>query len=187
STKYIGGHSDVIGGVVITNSEELHEGLRFVQKAVGAVPGPWDTFLLLRSTKTLHVRMQAHCQNARKIVEFLSQHKAIEKIYYPGLTSHRNHEVAKKQMRDFGGMVSVVLRDGLEAAKKLLTSTKLFTLAESLGGVESLIEHPAIMTHASIPSENRQKLGIVDGLVRLSVGIEDVNDLIADLDQALKV
>ncbi|MBN8548778.1 MAG: cystathionine gamma-synthase [Deltaproteobacteria bacterium] len=185
STKYIGGHSDVIGGVLIVNDSALADKLHYLQNAVGGVPGPWDCFLQLRSTKTLHVRMKAHCENARAIAQFLESNKKVEKVYYPGLKSHPQHALASEQMRDFGGMISMVVRGGLPAARSFLERVKIFSLGESLGGVESLIEHPAIMTHATIPAENRAKLGIVDGLVRLSVGIEDVNDLIADIDQAL--
>jgi cystathionine gamma-lyase len=184
-TKYIGGHSDVIGGVLVVKDAVLADKLRFIQNAVGAVPGPWDCFLLLRSTKTLHVRVERHCENAQRIAAFLAQHPKVEKVYYPGLESHPQHQIAKKQMRGFGGMISMVVKGGLPAAKSFLEKVQLFSLGESLGGVESLIEHPAIMTHASIPAENRAKLGIVDGLVRLSVGIEDVDDLIADLTNAL--
>jgi cystathionine gamma-lyase len=185
ATKYLGGHSDVVGGVLLVNDEELHQKLAFVQNAVGAVPSPMDCFLLLRSTKTLHVRMDRHCANARKIVEFLDGHRGVEKVIYPGLPSHPQHELAAKQMRDFGGMITMVLSGGLDVSRRFLERTHLFSLAESLGGVESLIEHPAIMTHASVPPEQRERLGISDGLVRLSVGIEDVDDLIADLEQAL--
>ena len=185
STKYIGGHSDLIGGVLIVNDSALSEKLHYLQNALGGVPAPWDCFLQLRSTKTLHVRMKAHCENARTVAQFLEGNKKIEKVYYPGLKSHAQHTLASEQMRDFGGMISMVVRGGLPAARSFLERVKIFSLGESLGGVESLIEHPAIMTHATIPAENRAKLGIVDGLVRLSVGIEDVNDLIADIDQAL--
>ncbi len=184
-TKYISGHSDVIGGALVVNDAQLEERLRFLQNAVGAVPSPMDCFMLLRSTKTLHVRMERHCQNAEQIVKFLGQHAAIEKVYYPGLETHPQHAVARRQMRRFGGMVSAVVKGGLPAAKRVLEKTKVFTLAESLGGVESLIELPAVMTHASIPAAQRAKLGISDGLIRLSVGIEDVDDLLADLEQAL--
>lgn len=184
-TKYIGGHSDVIGGALIVNEQALADKLHYIQNAVGGVPGPWDCFLLLRSTKTLEVRMKAHCANAAKVAAFLEGHKKIEKVYYPGLKSHPQHGLASEQMHGFGGMVSMVVRGGLSAARTFLENVKLFSLGESLGGVESLIEHPAIMTHATIPPENRAKLGIVDGLVRLSVGIEDVDDLIGDLDKGL--
>lgn len=185
STKYIGGHSDVVGGVLIVNDDALAKKLHYIQNAVGGVPGPWDCFLLLRSTKTLEVRMARHCENAAKIAKFLEQHKKVDRVIYPGLASHPQHELAKKQMPRFGGMISVTLKGSLDTAKRFLERVRIFTLAESLGGVESLIEHPAIMTHASVPAENRAKLGISDTLVRLSVGIEDADDLLADLDQAL--
>lgn len=188
-TKYIGGHSDVVGGVLITSDDELGARIKFLQNAVGAVPGPWDCFLLLRSTKTLHVRVQRHCENAAKIAPYLASHRAVARVIYPGLESHPQHAIAKRQMgggaRGYGGMITIVLKGGLSDARKFLERVKIFSLAESLGGVESLIEHPAIMTHASVPPENRALLGIVDGLVRLSVGIEDVEDLIADLEAAL--
>jgi len=186
ATKYIGGHSDVIGGLLALNDKDLEERLRFIQKAVGAVPSPLDCFLLLRSTKTLHVRMERHCYNARKLVDYLTKHPKIEKVYYPGLESHPGHEIAKKQMKDFGGIISILVKGGLDATKKFMMNTKIFSLAESLGGVESLANHPALMTHASIPSDQRAALGITDNLVRLSVGIEDADDLLADLEQALK-
>jgi cystathionine beta-lyase/cystathionine gamma-synthase len=186
-TKYIGGHSDVVGGALIVNDDTLAARLRFIQNAVGAVPGPMDCFFLLRSTKTLHVRVERHCQNAMRVAEWLTKHPKVEKVYYPGLPSHPQHEVAKRQMRGgFGGMVTGVLKGGLPEARRFLERVHLFSLAESLGGVESLIEHPAIMTHASVPAEARAALGIVDGLVRLSVGIEDAEDLIGDLDAALR-
>lgn len=185
TTKYLGGHSDVIGGVLVVNDQDLASRLHFIQNAVGAVPGPWDCFLVLRSTKTLHVRMERHCQNGLKVAQFLENHKKVEKVIYPGLASHPQHEIAKKQMCGFGGMITVILKGGLAESRAFLEKVKVFSLAESLGGVESLIEHPAIMTHASIPAEQRKVLGISDSLVRLSVGIEDVEDLIADLDQAL--
>jgi cystathionine beta-lyase/cystathionine gamma-synthase len=185
TTKYLGGHSDVVGGAVITSNEEVYENLKFHQNAVGAVPGPFDCFLVMRGLKTLAVRMKEHCKNAEAIAKHLEKHPAIEKVIYPGLSSHPQHQLAKSQMDGFGGMVSIVLKGGLEAARKVLNNTKLFTLAESLGGVESLIGHPATMTHASIPKEIREERGVVDGLVRLSVGIEDLDDLIADLDNAL--
>lgn len=184
-TKYIGGHSDVVGGALMTSDDALVQRLRFVQNAAGAVPGPMDCFMLLRSTKTLHVRMQRHCENAMKIAMWLSKHPKVEKVIYPGLESHPQHTLAKKQMRGFGGMISIVVKGGLDASRTMLERVHLFSLAESLGGVESLIEHPAIMTHASIPADARAKLGIVDGFVRLSVGIEDVDDLIGDLERAL--
>ncbi|HED54805.1 MAG TPA: cystathionine gamma-synthase [Phycisphaerales bacterium] len=185
TTKYIGGHSDAIGGALIVNDDELHQQLKFIQLSEGAVPGIFECFLLLRSTKTLHVRMERHCANARRVAEHLIEHPAVERVVYPGLESHPQHAIAKKQMRDFGGMVTIYLKGDIERARTMLERVHLFGLAESLGGVESLIEHPAIMTHASVPPEQRAKLGISDSLVRLSVGIENVDDLIADLDQAL--
>ena len=188
ATKYLNGHSDVIGGigVIAPGREELKEQLIFLQNAVGSVLSPFDSFMVLRALKTLPVRMERHCSNAMKIARFLENHSAIEKVYYPGLESHSQHALALKQMPAFGGMVTAVLGEGLEKAKSFLEKCQLFSLAESLGGVESLIEHPAIMTHASIPREIRETLGISDGLVRLSVGIENVDDLIEDLDQALQ-
>ena len=186
-TKYLGGHSDVVAGGLITNDDKLAEDLKFNQKSTGATPGPQDCFLLLRGIKTLHLRMQRHSENGRAVAEFLSKHPAIDKLYYPGLPTHPGHEIAKKQMRDFGGMMSFTLKnDSKEAAFKFLESTELFSLAESLGGVESLISHPASMTHASIPKEEREKVGVTDSLIRISVGVEDIEDLIADLDKALK-
>ncbi len=184
-TKYIGGHSDLVAGAMVTSDPTLAAKIKFTQNAVGAVPGAMDCFLMLRSTKTLHVRMQRHCENAMEIASRLSRHSAVAKVIYPGLESHPQHALAKKQMRAFGGMISVVIKGGLPASRRMLERVELFSLAESLGGVESLIEHPAIMTHASIPAEARAKLGIDDGLVRLSVGIEDVEDLWSDLDQSL--
>ena len=185
-TKYIGGHSDVIGGVLVTNSDELGERLHYIQNAVGAIPAPWDCFLLLRSTKTLHVRVQRHCSNAATIADFLAEQSQIERVIYPGRTDHPQHEIAKKQMRGgYGGMITATFKGGLPAARTFLERVHLFSLAESLGGVESLIEHPAIMTHASIDKPLREALGITDGLVRFSVGIEDVEDLIADIQEAL--
>lgn len=186
ATKYLGGHSDVVHGVVITSDEKLAKELRFIQNAVGAVPGPQDCFLVLRGIKTLHIRVQRACENAAKIADFLTGFDKVANVYYPGFTTHPGHIVAKKQMRDFGGMVSFDLKENTqEAAEKVLTKTKLFALAESLGGVESLIGHPATMTHASIPKEERQKIGLTDSLIRLSIGIEDVEDLIDDLKYAL--
>jgi cystathionine gamma-lyase len=187
TTKYLNGHSDVIGGAaVIRKDEALKEKLAFLQNAVGAVPSPFDAFLTLRGIKTLAVRMQRHCENASKISSFLEKHPKVERVLYPGLASHPQHALAKRQMNGrYGGMVSAVLKGGLPAAKRFLERCHLFTLAESLGGVESLIEHPAIMTHASLPAEVRAKLGIDDGLVRLSVGIESVDDLLAELKDAL--
>jgi len=185
-TKYLGGHSDVVGGALMINDEEVASRVRFLQNAVGAVPGPMDCFFLLRSTKTLHVRMERHCSNAMRIAEYLASHPKIEKVIYPGLATHPQHEIAAKQMRGFGGMISAVIKGGMAPARRFLERVHLFSLAESLGGVESLIEHPAIMTHASIPADARAALGIVDGFVRLSVGIEDVDDLIQDLKTALE-
>ncbi|HZW05737.1 MAG TPA: cystathionine gamma-synthase [Phycisphaerales bacterium] len=185
STKYIGGHSDVIGGALVTSDEQIAAKLKFFQNSVGGVPGPMDCFMLLRSTKTLHVRMERHCANAMKVAEFLAGHKAIASVAYPGLKSHPEHALASKQMRGFGGMITATLKGGMNESRRFLERVHLFSLAESLGGVESLIEHPAIMTHASIPAENRAALGITDGLVRLSVGIEDADDLIRDLEHAL--
>jgi cystathionine gamma-lyase len=185
ATKYLGGHSDLVGGALMVSDDALAQRLRFNQNAVGAVPSPMDCFLILRSTKTLHVRMERHCSNAMQIAEHLAKHPKVEKVIYPGLKSHPHHELAKRQMKAFGGMISVVLKGGLSAATNFLERVELFSLAESLGGVESLIEHPAIMTHASIPADARAALGIVDGFVRFSVGIEDVQDLIGDIDDAL--
>ena len=186
ATKYLGGHSDVVHGAVITKEIETGEKLKFIQNAVGAVPGPQDCFLILRGIKTLHIRVQRACENARKIAEYLLTNDKVNKVYYPGLESHPNHEVAKKQMKDFGAMVSFDLKqDNLDTAKKILSGTHLFSLAESLGGVESLIGHPASMTHGSVPREERLKVGLTDSLIRLSVGIEDIEDLIQDLDKAL--
>lgn len=185
-TKYLGGHSDVIQGSLIMNDETLRDQLYFIQKSCGAVPGPQDCFLVLRGLKTLHVRMQRHCENGEKIAWYLRNHKSVEKVYWPGFEDHPNHAIAKKQMRGFGGMISFELKDNsIENAKRVLSSTKLFALAESLGGVESLINHPASMTHASIPREERIKNGLSDSLIRLSVGIEDIDDLIEDLQQAI--
>lgn len=185
-TKYIGGHSDIVIGAVISNSDEATAKLRFIQNASGAVPGPQDAFLALRGIKTLHLRMQRHCENAIKIADFLSKHPKVSKVNYPGLENHPGHEIAKKQMRAFGGMLSFSLKeDSQEAAFSFLTKTNLFSLAESLGGVESLAGHPATMTHAAIPPDERKKNGIVDSLIRISVGIEDVEDLLEDMNQAL--
>jgi cystathionine gamma-lyase len=185
-TKYLGGHSDVVMGALITNDSEIHEKLYFILNSSGANPGPMDSFLVLRGIKTLHLRMERHCFNGRKIAEYLKNHSKIEKVYWPGFPEHHNHEIAKKQMRDFGGMISIVLKDkAIENTFKVASSFKVFSLAESLGGVESLINHPATMTHASIPKEEREKAGVVDNLLRLSVGVEDVEDLIEDLEQAL--
>jgi cystathionine beta-lyase/cystathionine gamma-synthase len=185
-TKYLGGHSDLVGGAILTSSGELRERLAFVQNAVGAVPGPMDCFLVLRGTKTLAVRMDRHLSNARRIAEHLCGHAAVARVYYPGFEDHPGHAVARRQMRGFGGMISFVLKDESEAtARALVSRTRVFSLAESLGGVESLVCHPATMTHASIPAEMRLARGVDDGLVRLSVGIEEVEDLQEDLRQAL--
>lgn len=187
ATKYINGHSDVVNGVIVVgDNQELVEKVAYLQNAVGAIAGPFDSFLALRGMKTLALRMQQHNANALALAEFLEQHSQIEKVIYPGLASHPQHALAKKQMDGFGGIISVVIKNGLDGAKRMLERCELFTLAESLGGVESLIEHPGIMTHASVPVEQRQALGIDDGLVRISVGIEDFNDLKNDLDNALK-
>jgi cystathionine beta-lyase/cystathionine gamma-synthase len=186
ATKYLGGHSDVIQGCLVMNDDSLREQLYFIQKSSGAVPGPMDCFLVLRGIKTLHLRMQRHCENGHKIAHWLRQHPAVAKVYWCGFEDHPNYAIAKKQMRDFGGMLSFELKnDTMEAAKKVLSSTHLFSLAESLGGVESLINHPASMTHASIPREKRIANGLSDTLIRLSIGVEDADDLIADLEQAL--
>ncbi len=184
-TKYMNGHSDVVGGVFITSRDDLYESVKFLQNSVGAVPGPQDCFLVMRGLKTLHVRMKEHEQNAFEIAKFLEAHPKVTKVLYPGLPSHPQHELARAQMHGFGGMISFEVKGGLNEATRVLEKTRLFTLAESLGGVESLIEHPAIMTHASVPAENRKALGISDSLIRISVGIEDVKDLISDLSQAL--
>lgn len=185
-TKYMNGHSDVVGGVLATSNTALYEELKFLQNAIGAVPAPMDCFLVMRGLKTLHVRMERHALNAMKIAEYLEAHPKVDRVIYPGLRSHPQHELARKQMSGFGGMMTFFIKGGLEQARSFLERVRLFTLAESLGGVESLIEHPAIMTHASIPAETRKELGIHDNLIRISVGIEDVADLIADLEQALK-
>jgi cystathionine beta-lyase/cystathionine gamma-synthase len=186
ATKYLGGHSDAVHGCIIVNDDVLHEQLKFIQNATGAVPGPQDCFLILRGLKTLHVRMQRHCENGEKIARWLRENKKVDKVYWCGFEDHPNHAIAKKQMRGFGGMLSFTLKDdNIDAAKKVLSSTKLFALAESLGGVESLIGHPATMTHASIPREERLKNGLTDSLIRLSVGIEDADDLINDLNNAI--
>jgi len=185
-TKYIGGHSDVVMGALVTNNEEYYTQLAFIHNSCGATPGPMDSFLVLRGIKTLHLRMERHCANGEKMAHFLRNHPAVEKVYWPGFTDHPNHHIAKQQMRDFGGMISIVLKDkSVENTFKVASSFKVFSLAESLGGVESLINHPATMTHASIPKEEREKAGVVDNLLRLSVGVEDVEDLLDDLKQAL--
>jgi len=185
ATKYLAGHSDVVLGALMLNDDEIAEKLYFIQNASGAVPGPQDCFLTLRGIKTLHVRMQRHCENAHKVANFLNNHEMVEKVYWPGLDSHKNHDVAKKQMSGFGGMLSFRIKDfNKEQTIKFLEKLHLFTLAESLGGVESLCGHPATMTHASIPAKEREKSGVTDSLIRLSVGIEDVDDLIDDLKNA---
>ena len=183
-TKYLGGHSDVVGGALVTNDEGLDEKFGFYQNSVGATPGPHDCFLVLRGTKTLGVRMDRHCDNARAIAQWLDDHEAVDTVYYPGLESHPNHELAAEQMSDFGGMVSFELDASLEEAANVVSETEVFTLAESLGGVESLIEQPATMTHAAIPKEERLAAGLTDGLIRASIGIEHVDDLKADLQSA---
>jgi cystathionine beta-lyase/cystathionine gamma-synthase len=186
ATKYLGGHSDVIQGALVVNDAGLRERLYFIQKSCGAVPGPMDCFLVLRGIKTLHVRMERHCLNGRKVAHWLREHPRVARVYWPGFEDHPNHEVAKRQMRDFGGMISFELKDDRsERVRQVLSSTRIFSLAESLGGVESLINHPATMTHASIPREERLKNGLSDGLIRLSVGIEDAEDLLEDLAQAI--
>ena len=185
-TKYLGGHSDVIMGALCLNDDDLYQQLAFIHNSCGATPGPMDSFLVLRGIKTLHLRMERHCFNGRKVAEFLKTHPKVDKIYWPGFTDHPGHELAKKQMRDFGGMISITLKGNKqEEAFKIASSMKVFSLAESLGGVESLINHPATMTHASIPKEERDKAGVVEYKLRLSVGVEDVDDLLADLKQAL--
>ncbi|MES2418253.1 MAG: cystathionine gamma-synthase [Bacteroidota bacterium] len=185
-TKYIGGHSDVVMGALLTNNEALYKDLFFVYNACGATPGPQDAFLVLRGIKTLHLRMKAHCENGEKVAYYLKNHPKIDKIYWPGFEDHPNHEVAKKQMRGFGGMVSITLKDAdLQETFRVASRFKVFSLAESLGGVESLINHPTTMTHGSIPKEAREKVGVTDNLLRLSVGVEDIEDLLADLEQAL--
>ena len=184
TTKYLNGHSDSIGGVVVTNNSDVAAQLGFLQNSVGAILSPFDSWLILRGTKTLALRMRAHDENGRMVAAFLAEHPSVEKVYYPGLASHPQHELAKRQQNGFGGMISFDV-SSLEKAKKVLESVKLCTLAESLGGVETLISHPATMTHASVPIEKRQELGITDGLIRISVGVEDAEDIIADLDQAL--
>ena len=187
-TKYLGGHSDVIMGALVTNDDKIADEIYRIQNSSGAVCGPMDSFLVLRGIKTLHLRMQRHCENGEKIAHFLNDHPLIDTVYWPGLKSHTNHEVAKNQMNDFGGMISFnLVGDDLEMAKNVVSKTELFTLAESLGGVESLIGHPSTMTHASIPREERIKSGVVDSLIRLSVGIEDVEDIINDLKNAMRV
>jgi cystathionine gamma-lyase len=185
ATKYLNGHSDIVGGVVVVSEPDLGERLAFLQNAVGAIASPFDSFLALRGLKTLHLRMAAHCANAHALAEWLTRHPAVKTVLYPGLTSHPQHAIARRQMSAFGGMITVILEGDVHYARKVLERCRVFALAESLGGVESLIEHPAIMTHASIPAEQRLASGIVDTLIRLSVGVEDVDDLKEDLDQAL--
>ena len=186
-TKYLGGHSDVVMGALITNDEEIAEEMYRIQNSSGAVCGPMDSFLVLRGIKTLHLRVQRHCENGEKIAHFLSDHPLVDKVYWPGFESHPNHHIAKDQMSGFGGMISFTLKgDDMELAKAIVSKTKIFTLAESLGGVESLVGHPSTMTHASIPREERIKSGVLDSLIRLSVGVEDASDLIEDLKEAFK-
>lgn len=185
TTKYLNGHCDVVGGILITKDEKLHERLRYLQNAIGAIPSPFDCWLTLRATKTLALRMKQHNKNAIKIAEYFASNSKAKKVIYPGLKNHPQHELAKKQMSGFGGIISIDFGD-VETAKKVLNNVKVFTLAESLGGVESLVCHPASMTHASVPKEDREKMGLTDSLVRFSVGVEDVEDLIADIEQALR-
>lgn len=187
ATKYLGGHSDVVRGALVVKHAALADKLYFIQNASGAICGPMDSFLVLRGIKTLHVRMQRHCENAVAIAHFLAKHPKVEKVYWPGFEDHPNHKIAKKQMKAFGGMISFIPKgSSYTDTKTIVEKLKLFTLAESLGGVESLVGHPVSMTHASIPKEERENLGVVDALIRLSVGIEDVEDLINDLNQALQ-
>ena len=186
ATKYLGGHSDVVMGALVVKNKELADRLYFIQNASGAICGPQDSFLVLRGIKTLHIRMQRHCENGKAIAEYLKSHPKIEKVYWPGFEDHPNHDIAKKQMKDFGGMISFTTKgNDYKEAIRIVENLKIFTLAESLGGVESLAGHPASMTHASIPKEEREKTGVVDSLIRLSVGIEDIDDLIEDLNQAI--
>ena len=186
TTKYIGGHSDVVGGALVTKSQALHERIKHYQNALGATPAPFDCYMTMRGIDTLPVRMEKHQENAMKIAGFLEGHAGVEQVIYPGLESHPQHELAKRQMSGFGGMLAFYLKGGMAEARRFLENVQLFTLAESLGGTESLVEHPAIMTHASLTEESRKALGISDTLIRLSVGIEDADDLIEDLEQALK-
>ena len=185
ATKFLAGHSDVILGLLALSNDELAEKLYFIQNSSGAICGPMDSFLTLRGIKTLHVRMKRHCENAKVIATFLNNHNKVDKVYWPGFENHLNHDVAKSQMSDYGGMISFTLKGDFELVKKITSSFKVFTLAESLGGVESLVNHPATMTHASIPKEERDKIGITDNLIRLSVGIEDISDLVDDIEQAI--
>jgi cystathionine beta-lyase/cystathionine gamma-synthase len=184
TTKYLNGHSDVVGGAVVVQSDDQNERLRYQQMATGGVPGPLDCWLILRAAKTLHLRMKAHCENARVVADHLEAHPAVDRVIYPGLPSHPQHELARRQMSDFGGMITIDMSSAARA-EALATGTRLFALAESLGGVESLISVPALMTHASVPPDRRSAMGLTDGLVRLSVGVEDAEDLVADLDRAL--
>jgi cystathionine gamma-lyase len=186
ATKYLNGHSDMVGGIVVAGNNELAEQMGFLQNSVGAVAGPFDSFLAMRGLKTLHLRMKAHCESALELAKWLEKHEAVERVIYPGLKSHPQHALAKRQMDGYGGIISIEIKGGLKKTKRMLERCKLFALAESLGGVESLIEHPAIMTHASVPAANRKRLGISDGLVRLSVGVENVEDLKLELSNALK-
>lgn len=186
TTKYLGGHSDVVGGALVTNKEELFNELKFLQNAMGGIPGPLDCFLVLRGTKTLEIRIKKHCENAQKIAEFFRHHKDVERVYYPGLPNHPGHEIAKKQMSGFGGMVSVALKGDRDRNVKFASSTKIFQLAESLGGVESLIGYPYTMTHGTLPVSQKMKIGLPETLIRLSVGIEDIDDLIDDIDKAIQ-
>jgi len=184
-SKYLNGHSDVIMGVAVVNNQELRDRLWYVQNGMGVIPSPFDCFLVMRGMKTLHVRMQRHAENAQKVAEYLSKHPKVEKTIYPGLTSHPQHELAKKQMTGFGGMITFYLKGGIQESRKFLEALKLLAVAESLGGVESLIEHPAIMTHASVPEDKRAELGIWPNMIRLSVGIEDLEDIIHDINLGL--
>jgi cystathionine beta-lyase len=187
ATKYIGGHSDLIAGLVVTASEDLGDQIKFIQNASGAILSPHDSWLVIRGIETLYLRVQQHCRNARIVAEYLQDHPAVDKVYYPGLASHYNHHIAAKQQSDFGGIVSFTLKDDVESvAKRVVCSTRFFKLAESLGGVKSLLCHPSTMTHKSIPAEKRHAAGIADSLIRLSVGLEDAADLVADLEQALE-
>ncbi|NUM50157.1 MAG: cystathionine gamma-synthase [Flavobacteriales bacterium] len=184
-TKYLGGHSDVVMGALVTNSDEIYNQLAFIHNSCGATPGPMDSFLVIRGIKTLHLRMERHCSNGEKIAHFLRSHPKVEKVYWPGFEDHSNHAIAKKQMKGFGGMISFVIKGNMEETFRIASAFKVFSLAESLGGVESLVNHPATMTHASIPKLEREKAGVVDSLLRLSVGVEDIEDLLEDLKQAL--
>jgi len=184
-TKYLNGHSDVVMGVIVTNNEEIHKKLKYLQNGMGGIPSPFDSFLAIRGTKTLHLRMKEHEKNALQLAKYLEAHPKIQKVIYPGLPSHPQHELAKKQMFGYGGIVTIYIKGGIAESRKFLENLKIFALAESLGGVESLADHPTIMTHASVPADQRAKLGITDNLVRLSVGVEDVQDLQNDLEHAL--